>query len=78
MQVVTGNHLLGVTSEGKLIQPAPSTLSVSADELKVFGFIAAAAAFVLLQYMMLTTARTPSRKQVSFAPCLVEWNQYAE
>ena len=75
VQVTAGNHLLGVTSQGHLVPRGLASLS--AEERKTYGFLAAAAAFVLMQCIMITVTRLPFRRQVGLAAC-VEWNEYGE
>ena len=58
LQVLSGDHLLGVTVNGTLSQPSP--VVVSADDLKVVGFIATAIIFVLVQYALV---HVPLKKQ---------------
>lgn len=58
-KVTDGDHLLGVTPEGTLSRPsAPAVLS--ADDLKLIGFLVAVIAFMLVQYALV--ALTPPRQ----------------
>ncbi len=56
LQVIDGDHLLGVTQNGTLAPTQRPPAAVSADDLKLVGFIAAAVLFVLVQYALVSVS----------------------
>ncbi len=59
LQVTDGDQLLGVTPEGTLSRPSASFV-LSADDVKLIGFVAAVFAFMLIQYALV--ALTPPKQ----------------
>ncbi len=59
LQVTDGDHLLGVTPEGTLSRPSAPVV-LSADDMKLIGFVVAVIAFMLVQYALV--ALTPPRQ----------------
>ena len=66
LQVTDGNHLLGVTPEGTLSRPSAPVV-LSADDVKLVGFVVAVIAFMLIQYalVLLTPPRQSTRTPTS-------------
>ena len=59
LQVTDGDHLLGVTPEGTLSRPS-APIALSADDMKLLGFVVAVIAFMLVQYALV--GLTPPRQ----------------